>query len=295
MTSGALLLDKPSGHTSHDVVAIVRRILHERRVGHAGTLDPMATGLLVLGVGPATRLLRFAQATRKVYEGTLRLGEATDSLDATGAVTARQPVPALTSQDVESAAATLTGEQWQIPPMVSAVQVGGRRLHALAREGREVERAPRAIRVEHFDVRPGTSENEWDFTVACTTGTYVRVLASDLAERLGTVGHLSALRRLSSGSLSVHDALTIDELERRVAAGESGVAPARTLVASLETVVLSADESARVRTGRPVEGPGGSAPRAAVDAAGDLVAVLEARAGSWWPTVVLPPDTRPIG
>ncbi len=295
MTSGALLLDKPSGHTSHDVVAIVRRLLHERRVGHAGTLDPMATGLLVVGVGPATRLLRFAQATRKVYDGTLRLGEATDSLDATGQVVARQPVPAVTLEAVAAAAATLTGEQWQVPPMVSAVRVGGRRLYALAREGQEVERAPRAIRVERFDVRRGAGENEWDFTVACSTGTYVRVLASDLAERLGTVGHLAALRRQSSGSLSVDDALPLDELERRLAAGESVVAPSRTLVASLETVALTEDACARVRAGRPVEGSTGPGPRAAVDGAGELVAVLEARAGSWWPIVVLPPDARPIG
>ncbi|MGC8498084.1 MAG: tRNA pseudouridine(55) synthase TruB [Acidimicrobiales bacterium] len=295
MSSGALLLDKPSGHTSHDVVAIVRRLLHERRVGHAGTLDPMATGLLVVGVGPATRLLRFAQATRKVYDGSLRLGEATDSLDATGQVIARQPVPAVTLEAVRAAAATLTGEQWQVPPMVSAVRVGGRRLHALAREGQEVERAPRAIRVERFDVRRGAGENEWDFTVACSTGTYVRVLASDLAERLGTVGHLSALRRQSSGPLSVDDALTLDELERQLAAGEPVVAPARTLVASLETVTLSEDACARVRTGRPVEGSAGPGPRAALDAAGELVAVLEPRAGSWWPAVVLAPDARPIG
>ena len=273
--------------TSHDVVARVRRILGERRVGHAGTLDPMATGLLVLGVGSATRLLRFAQATSKVYRGTLRLGEATDSLDATGTVTERRPVPRLDAQSVDAAAASMVGEQEQVPPMVSARHVGGQRLHALARAGLVVDRPARPITVERFDVYPGEGPDEWDFTVACSTGTYVRVLASDLAERLGTVGHLTALRRVASGRWRVEEACDLDELATRAAAGESVLRPARDLVTGLATLSLTPEECQRVVTGRRVEGPGEPGDRAALDRDGALVAVVSWRDGAWWPTVVL--------
>jgi tRNA pseudouridine55 synthase len=152
--SGLLLVDKPAGITSHDVVARVRRILGERRVGHAGTLDPMATGLLVLAVGPSTRLLRFAQAGVKRYRGDVTFGVATDSLDADGVVVARSQVPALDATRVNDVAGAMRGAQTQVPPMVSAIKVNGRRLHALAREGVEVEREARPVTIAAFSLEP---------------------------------------------------------------------------------------------------------------------------------------------
>ena len=218
-TSGLLLLDKPGGVTSHDVVARVRRVLGEHRVGHAGTLDPMATGLLVVGVGPATRLLRFAQGDDKRYRGVVTFGIATDSLDADGAIIERRELLTLSADQVARAAAALRGQQSQVPPMVSALKVRGRRLYDLAREGVEVERQPRPITVLAFSVVATPAPDQWAFDVTCSAGTYVRVLLSDLAGRLGTIGHLSALRRLSSGHHDVEDAWALDAFEARVREG----------------------------------------------------------------------------
>ena len=222
-SNGLLLVDKPQGLTSHDVVARVRRILREKKVGHAGTLDPMATGLLVLAVGPSTRLLRFAQSETKRYAGAVKFGVATDSLDADGAVVEERPVPPLTRDVVDAAAAALRGPQEQTPPMVSAIQIDGQRLHELARRGVEVDRPARAITVSAFVARRRPRITAvWRFDVECSVGTYVRVLLSDLAKRLGTVGHLVELRRLASGSHSVEDALTLDDAHRRGGAAAHG-------------------------------------------------------------------------
>jgi len=207
--NGLLLVDKPQGLTSHDVVARVRRILHEKKVGHAGTLDPMATGLLVLAVGPSTRLLRFAQSETKRYVGAVQFGAATDSLDADGVVTQVLPVPTLTTETVDAAAKMMLGKQEQTPPMVSAIKVDGQRLHELARRGVEVERQAREIEVTVFTLTATDDPTVWRFDVVCSVGTYVRVLLSDLAQRLGTVGHLVELRRLASGSHVVEDARTL--------------------------------------------------------------------------------------
>jgi tRNA pseudouridine55 synthase len=296
-SSGLLLVDKPSGLTSHDVVARVRRIYRERRVGHAGTLDPMATGLLVLGVGPSTRLLRFAQSETKRYRGTLRLGVATDSLDADGVETERRPVPEVSAAEMDAAAAGLLGRQQQVPPMVSAVKVGGQRLHRLARQGVEVERPARAIVVAELAMHPCEDTSLWDFEVECSTGTYVRVLMSDLAERLGTVGHLAALRRLASGRHHVDDAVSLDELERMVGEGRSPLRSPLEFVGALARVVLDADDERRMRQGQRVLA--GSAPDAdeiaALDASGALIGVLGRRSGSWQPELVLPVDPQVPG
>jgi tRNA pseudouridine55 synthase len=163
--NGLLLIDKPRGVTSHDVVARVRKVLNEQRVGHAGTLDPMATGLLVLAVGPSTRLLRFAQSETKRYSGIVTLGVATDSLDADGEVLERSDVPALSLERVNGAAREMLGPQQQTPPMVSALKINGRRLHALAREGVEVERAARDITIESFSLETIESPSEWTFEI----------------------------------------------------------------------------------------------------------------------------------
>jgi tRNA pseudouridine55 synthase len=287
--NGLLLIDKPVGLTSHDVVARVRMVLNERRVGHAGTLDPMATGLLVLGVGPSTRLLRFAQSETKRYVGVVTLGASTDSLDADGQIVERRVVPPLTRDLVNVEASGMLGPQSQTPPMVSAIKVEGKRLHVLARAGVVVERKPRAINVAALSLSPTSHPDEWSFDVTCSVGTYVRVLLSDLAVRLGTLGHLSQLRRLSSGAHNVDDALTLDELESRVSSGVAVLQPPRAFVAQLEELVVSGDDERRLRMGQRVAS---TVPRgdeiAATNENGSLVAVLERRGNSWQPLVVLP-------
>jgi tRNA pseudouridine55 synthase len=289
-SNGLLLLDKPQGVTSHDAVDHVRRVLSERRVGHAGTLDPMATGLLVIAVGPSTRLLRFAQSETKRYEGVVTFGVRTDSLDADGEVLERRDVPAFSVDAVNEQAAAMLGSQQQTPPMVSAIKVKGRRLHELARAGVEVEREPRTIRIDDFRVAP-IDDVTWSFDVTCSTGTYVRVLLSDLAERLGTIGHLSALRRLSSGHHDVRDALTYSEFEDRVSLGATVLAPPRTFVEHLPSVTVSELDEQRLRQGQrvDVETPEGDE-FAALNDAGSLVAVVRRRGDTVQPVVVLPGD-----
>jgi tRNA pseudouridine55 synthase len=290
--NGLLLVDKPRGLTSHDVVARVRKLLNERRVGHAGTLDPMATGLLVLGVGPSTRLLRFAQSQTKRYTGAVTFGVATDSLDADGAVVERCDVPALKSELVNVVAHTLTGEQQQIPPMVSALKVDGRRLHAMARQGLEVERDARDVNVSVFTLRPSDDENIWFFDVTCSVGTYVRVLLSDLAQRLGTVGHLSSLRRLSSGAYEVTNAWTLEQVETRLESAEHVLLAPREFVVDLEHVTLPLDEERRMRMGQHLVLPetfvGDEI--AAMDGHGALIGVLRRRGEKWKPEIVLVRD-----
>lgn len=290
-SNGLLLLDKPQGVTSHDAVDHVRRVLSERRVGHAGTLDPMATGLLVIAVGPSTRLLRFAQSESKRYEGVVTFGVRTDSLDADGEVLERRDVPAFSVDAVNEQVAAMLGPQQQTPPMVSAIKVNGRRLHALAREGVEVERAPRAVRIDEFRVAR-IDDVTWSFDVTCSAGTYVRVLLSDLAERLGTIGHLSGLRRLSSGHHDVRDALTYFEFEDRVSLGTSVLAPPRAFVEHLPLVTVSELDEQRLRQGQRVEIaiPEGDE-FAALNNGGSLVAVVRRRGETVQPVVVLPADT----
>ncbi len=293
--NGLLLLDKPPGLTSHDVVARVRRILGERRIGHAGTLDPMATGLLVMAVGPSTRLLRFAQSELKRYSGAVRLGVATDSLDADGAVTDERPVPTLTTDQMMAAASTLLGTQGQTPPMVSAKKVGGKRLHQLAREGVEVDREPREITVSEFTLAPTDDPATWRFEVECSVGTYVRVLLSDLAQKVGTVGHLVELRRLSSGSHHVDDALTLRQLDEMVARGESPLRPPSSFVAHLEAVELDADQELKMRRGQQLDlsATFDGDEIAATGESGELVGILRRREEKWQPELVLPPSTDP--
>ena len=210
--AGFLLVDKPQGWTSHDVVAKIRKHVGGK-VGHAGTLDPMATGLLVLGVGGATRLLRFVQGAQKEYIATAQFGVATDSLDADGAIISREPLP-VTEHEITDAMKRFTGDILQIPPMVSARRVEGRRLYELAREGKVVEREARPVtifRLELIDLAP-SDYPEVTFRTVCSTGTYIRTLADDLGQAVGGRAHLSALRRVRNGSMHVNDAVTIDEV-----------------------------------------------------------------------------------
>lgn len=210
---GALLVDKPKGPTSHDVVDLVRRRFGIRKVGHAGTLDPNATGLLVLLLGRGTKLSEKLMAADKVYEGTLKLGETTDSYDADGQVVATAPVPPLTLEQLNAAAAAFEGDLMQAPPMVSAAKVGGVPLYKLARKGVEVERKPRLVHVYSFRFS-AYQEPLAAFRVVCTKGTYVRSLVHDLGQKLGCGAYLATLRRLESGPLSVTRAIPLEELLR---------------------------------------------------------------------------------
>lgn len=214
MAEGFLLVDKAGGWTSHDVVAKCRGIFGERRIGHAGTLDPMATGLLVLGLGRATRLLRYVQDGVKQYVARVGFGVATDTLDADGAILEREPMD-FAPEELTTVAARFVGTISQVPPMVSAVKVDGRRLYELAREGVEVERKPRTVEIHALDVleiTPGPYP-EAEIAVECGSGTYIRTLADDLAQALGGRAHLMALRRTAIGPHDVEEALTIEALD----------------------------------------------------------------------------------
>jgi tRNA pseudouridine55 synthase len=274
---GVAVVDKQAGWTSHDVVAKTRGLLGTRRVGHAGTLDPDATGVLVLGVGRATRLLAYVSGLDKSYVGEVVLGTATSTLDASGEVTGTWDMARVGLADVRRAAAGLTGDVAQVPPMVSAKQVGGRRLHDLARAGVEVEREPVRVRVERFEVAEPVAPGVFPVSVVCSSGTYVRSLAADLGAALGGGAHLRHLRRTAVGPFTVDEALPLEALtpERLLPPVEALRGHGRVLVA---------DELATwVRHGRVLDedvlGASGDGPWAVVDDAGGLLAVYERHRG----------------
>lgn len=209
---GVLLVDKPTGMTSHDVVYRLRRKFQIQRIGHAGTLDPLATGLLVMLVGKATKISQYLISEDKVYEGEITLGAKTNTLDAEGEVMETRPVPPLTEAEVREAMKGFLGDQYQTPPMFSAVKIGGVPLYKKAREGEEVEREPRFIRVAAFDLL-GFASPKIQFRLACTKGTYVRVIAGDLGEKIGCGAHLSALRRTGSGKFTIEQCATLADIE----------------------------------------------------------------------------------
>jgi len=209
---GILLVDKPADHTSHDVIARLRGKLRMKRIGHAGTLDPMATGLLVVLVGKATSVSQYLISLDKEYTGTIKLGVTTNSQDADGEVLVTRPVsPSLTEAEVLAAIKTMLVDQYQMPPMFSAIKIDGVPLYKLARKGEEIVREPRFIRVASWDLTR-FAPPELDFRVRCTKGTYVRTLAHDLGEKLGCGAHLTALRRTGTDKLTLERALTIDQI-----------------------------------------------------------------------------------
>ena len=209
---GVLLVDKPQGLTSHDVVYRLRRKLQMKKIGHAGTLDPMATGLLIMLIGKATRISQYLMSSDKVYEGEATLGVVTDSQDAEGEMMETRPVPELTGAQVKEVMKGFLGDQYQIPPMHSAIKIDGVPLYKLARKGEEVEREPRFIRVMSFELLSFASP-KLTFRLHCTKGTYVRTIAHDLGNKLGCGAHLSALRRTLSGKFDLAQGLTLDQLE----------------------------------------------------------------------------------
>ncbi len=211
---GVLLIDKPTEHTSHDVVARVRGILRMKRVGHAGTLDPMATGLLVVLLGKATKLSQYLMSVDKTYTGTVSLGKVTNTQDAEGDVMETRPVPELSEDQVRGFLRGMVGDQYQTPPMFSAIKIKGVPLYKSARAGEEIEREARFIRVKRFELTRWAAPDTLDFVVDCTKGTYVRTLAHDLGQKIGCGAHLSALRRISSGQLNVDKAVTLEALQK---------------------------------------------------------------------------------
>lgn len=284
---GFLAVDKPGGLTSHDVVDRIRRVTGVRKVGHAGTLDPMATGLLVVAVGPVTRLLRYAQGAPKEYVADVRFGIATDSLDADGTEVERSPMP-LSAADVEAVLPRFRGEIQQVPPMVSAIKQGGVRLHVLARRGEEVPREPRTVTIHRLDLL-GLRDGDHPVAtlrVGCSTGTYVRVLGDDIARALGGRAHLSALRRTRIGALDVGDAVALDRLEA------DGVAPhlldPAVALGHLESTTVDASGADDVVHGRPIPGGGADGPVAIVDDGGRLLAVYRSDGSRLRPETVLP-------
>ena len=251
--SGLVIVDKPGGMTSHDVVARVRRLAGTKKVGHAGTLDPMATGVLVVGVEKATRLLGYLTLTEKEYAATIRLGQSTSTDDAEGEITgtasaADVSAAVLTQHQLNQAVAGLTGEIWQVPPAVSAIKVGGQRAYKLTRAGAAPELAARPVTVYEFTVTAMRREGDLvdvDATVRCSSGTYIRALARDLGAALGTGGHLTRLRRTRVGGYGVEDARTLEQLADRfevlpLAQAASAAFPRRN---------LSADEARRLANG----------------------------------------------
>lgn len=276
---GVLLVDKPAGLSSHAVVDRVRRALHTTRIGHGGTLDPFATGLLVLLVGRATRLLPHLAHDPKVYRATIRFGLSTTTDDATGEPVTHAPLPATNA--VDDAIASMTGYLLQRPPAFSAKQVGGVRAYKAARRGKPLTLEPVAVRVHEWRVL-GRSGEDLDVEVSCGPGTYVRALARDLGEAASSAAHLTALRRLRSGPFGINDAQTLEAIE----SGGARVMSPRVAVAHLPTQVLDDLDAQRIVHGQmvtaTVEGP-----RAALSHSGELLAVAEREDGQWRPRVVL--------
>ena len=281
---GVVVIDKPAGWTSHDVVAKSRGVIGTRKVGHSGTLDPDATGVLVLGVGHATRLLRFLAELPKRYEGEIVLGTETTTLDAAGEITATHDMSAVTDDQVRTAANRLTGDLMQVPPMVSAIKIDGKRLHELAREGKEVDRPPRPVRVDRFDVEPVEgARGVWRCVVDCSSGTYIRSLAADLGTALGGGAHLRSLRRTSVGGFTLDDAGTIES---------PTLLPVSAAVQHLELALVDEDTAVLVGHGRvlPLEQlqVSGGGPWAVLGEDGALLAVYESHRQGGKPTVVIP-------
>lgn len=283
MPDGIAVIDKPAGWTSHDVVAKTRGVLGTRKVGHSGTLDPDATGVLVLGIGRATRLLRFLTVLPKSYEAEIVLGTETDTLDSAGRLTASHKMAGVTEAQARLAAASLTGDILQVPPMVSAVKLGGRRLHELAREGVEVEREARPVTVHRFEVAlvPGC-DGVLRAAVDCSSGTYVRVLAADLGRALGGGAHLRSLRRIAVGGFSVAEARGVESPE---------VLPMARAVEHFDGVRVGGAVVADVTHGRVLDldrlGVAGAGPWAVHDADGGLLAVYEPFRTGAKPSVVV--------
>lgn len=289
--AGLVIVDKPAGMTSHDVVGRCRRLFGTRKVGHAGTLDPMATGVLVIGVERATKILGLLTATDKSYAATIRLGRTTTTDDAEGEVVRDIPADDVTDEQIRAAVADLRGDIEQVPSAVSAIKVGGQRAYKLAREGHSVELAARPVRIGRFDVlhiRRSGDFVDVDVEVDCSSGTYIRALARDVGVALGVGGHLTALRRTRVGRYGLDEAHTLDDLAER---------PQLSYGLDVACLVgfprrdLSPEETEDARHGRPLRPAGIDGVYAATAPDGQVIALLQDGAGRTKNVVVLRPAT----
>jgi tRNA pseudouridine55 synthase len=302
--SGLVIVDKPGGMTSHDVVARVRRLAGTKKVGHAGTLDPMATGVLVVGVEKATRLLGYLTLTEKEYAATIRLGQSTSTDDSEGEITGSASAADVSAETLHKAVAGLVGEIQQVPPAVSAIKVGGQRAYKLTRAGAAPELPARPVTVYEFTITAVRREAELldvDATVRCSSGTYIRALARDLGTALGTGGHLTRLRRTRVGGYSVQDARTLEQLADRfevlpLAQAASAAFPRRNLTADearrlanggrLAAAAGPDPQASTLQASTPQAGTGAQAPTAAFAPDGTLIALVAEESGQARPLVV---------
>jgi tRNA pseudouridine55 synthase len=289
--SGILNVDKPAGMTSHDVVDRVRQMSGQRRVGHAGTLDPLATGVLVVCLGQATRVAEYLMASDKIYRAQIRLGVSTDTCDAEGEVTATAEVN-VGEEEIRRALASFVGSIQQVPPMYSALKCEGTPLYKLARQGITVERAPRSVQIHDIELL------DWNLPlltirVKCSPGTYIRALARDLGQKLGCGAHLQSLTRLASGHFSLEKAVSLDELAEAFAQGnwQEFIHPLDEALLDFEPVIVDAQTEQRIRHGQQVQAPATCETgelRRAYSEKGELIAILrhDPQTGLWQPKKV---------
>ncbi|MFV0493848.1 tRNA pseudouridine(55) synthase TruB [Mycobacterium sp.] len=292
---GLVVVDKPAGMTSHDVVGRCRQIFGTRKVGHAGTLDPMATGVLVLGVERATKILGLVSDTAKSYAATIRLGQSTTTDDAEGELLQSVPAAHLSDEAVAAALAGLRGDIRQVPSAVSAIKIGGRRSYRLVREGRAVELPPRPVRVDRFEVlarRTGGEVVDLDVEVDCSSGTYIRALARDLGDGLAVGGHLTALRRTRVGRFDLSHAVSLDELAERP---RLSLTLDEACLAMFDRRDLTAEQAEAASNGRALSPAGVDGIHAAVDPGGRVVALLRDAGGRTKSVVVIRPATQVSG
>ncbi|OMC40988.1 tRNA pseudouridine(55) synthase TruB [Mycobacterium sp. IS-1264] len=292
--SGIVVIDKPAGMTSHDVVGRCRRIFSTRRVGHAGTLDPMATGVLVIGVDRATKILGLLTAASKSYAATVRLGQTTSTEDAEGELLQSVSAEQVTGEAIAAAVAGLRGEIQQVPSAVSAIKVGGRRAYRLVREGREVELEARPVRIDRLevaDVRRHGPLVDVDIEVDCSSGTYVRALARDLGAALGVGGHLTSLRRTRVGRFTLQDARSLDDLAERDASSRLSWTLDEACLLMFPRRELSAEEANAAANGRPLSPAGVDGVYAATDPDGRVMALLRDEGSRTKSVVVVRPAT----
>lgn len=289
---GLIVVDKPAGMTSHDVVGRVRRLARTRKVGHGGTLDPMATGVLIIGVGRGTRLLTYIIGSDKSYTGTIRLGQATITDDAEGEVVAVTPAGRVTDDEIRTGLAALTGEIDQAPSAVSAIKIDGRRAYQRVREGEKIVLAARRVTVSRLDVldirRTEPDVVDVDIDVTCSSGTYIRAIARDLGAALAVGGHLTALRRTAVGGFTLVEAVTLPELEQRApdVVDLSLAAAARRFLSPRE---IDADEAKILSHGGPLDRAGIDGPYAVFGPEGELIAIVSERGGRARAEIVLAP------
>jgi tRNA pseudouridine55 synthase len=291
MSAGIVVVDKPAGMTSHDVVGRCRRIFSTRKVGHAGTLDPMATGVLVIGVERATKILGLLTGASKSYAATIRLGQTTSTEDAEGELLQSVSAERVTTEGIAEAMSGLRGDIKQVPSAVSAIKVDGRRAYQLAREGHVVELPARPVRIDRFEMLALRSHEQLvdlDVEVDCSSGTYIRALARDLGAALGVGGHLTALRRTRVGRFELDQACALDELAERPRLTQTLDEACLLMFARRD---LSADEAEATSHGRPLAAAGIDGVYAAADADGRVIALLRDEGAATKPVVVIRPAT----